>query len=66
MEFKQTAFLNHISNVIPNYEKKQTEKEGNRIKTQNPELRNNAILGKSIENPMNKFNVKTVTNRKVT
>ena len=39
-------------------------KEGNKIKKQNIKLRNNVIFGKSIENPMNKVDVKIVTARK--
>ena len=39
-------------------------KEGNKIKKQNVKLRNNVIFGKSIENPMNKVDVKIVTARK--
>ena len=31
---------------------------------QNAKLRNNAIFGKSIENPMNRLDVKFVTTRK--
>ena len=39
-------------------------KEGNKIKKQNIKLRNNVIFGKSIENPMNKVDLKIMTARK--
>ena len=40
---------------------REAEKEVNKIKKQNPRLRNDAIFGKLIENPMNKVDVKIVT-----
>ena len=43
---------------------KQVEKEGNKIKKENAKLRNNAIFGTLIENALNIFDVKIVTNRK--
>ena len=43
---------------------RKAEKEDNKIKKRNVKLRNNAIFGKSIENPMNKVEVKIVTTRK--
>ena len=43
---------------------RKAEKEGNKIKKRNAKLRNNAIFGKSIENPMNKVEIKIVTTRK--
>ena len=43
---------------------RRAEKEGNKIKKQNAKLRNNATLGKSIENSMNKVDIKLVTTRK--
>ena len=46
------------------YLQRQAEKEGNKIKKQNHKLRNNAIFGKSIENLMNKVDIKMVSTRK--
>ena len=43
---------------------REAEKKGDKIKNQNAKLRNNAIFGKSIENLMNKIDVKIVTTRK--
>ena len=43
---------------------KRSKKEGNKTKKQNSNLRNNAIFGRSIENPKNKVDVKIVTTRK--
>ena len=40
--------------------RRETEKESNKIKMQNAKLRNNAIIGKSFENPMNKADIKIV------
>ena len=37
---------------------KEAEKEGNKINKQNGKLRNNAIFGKSIKNPMSKVDMK--------
>ena len=37
---------------------KEAEKESNKIKKQNGKLRTNAIFGKSIENPINKIDIK--------
>ena len=42
---------------------KKAEKEANKVKKQNSKLRNNAIFGKSIENPMSKVDLKIVTTR---
>ena len=43
---------------------KEVEKEGSKIKTQNTKLRNNALFGKSIENPVKKVDVKIINTRK--
>ena len=43
---------------------KEAEKETNKIKKQNSKLRNSAIFGKSIENPMNKIGLNIMTTRK--
>ena len=43
---------------------REAEKEGNKIKKQNAKLRNNGIFGRSIENPINKIDVKTATTGK--
>ena len=43
---------------------READKESNKVKKQNAKLRKNAIFGKSIENPMNKLDVETVTTRK--
>ena len=42
---------------------REAEKEGNKIKKQNSKLRNKAIFGKSIENPIYKVDVKIVTTK---
>ena len=39
-------------------------KEDNQIKKQKPKLRNNALFDRSIENPMNKIDLKIVITRK--
>ena len=44
--------------------RREAENEGNKIKKQNAKLRSNAIFGRSIENPINKVDVKIVTIRK--
>ena len=44
---------------------REAEKEGNIVKKQNTKLRNNTVFGKSIENPMDKVDVKVVTTRKL-
>ena len=44
--------------------RREAEKESNKIKTQNAKLQNNAIFGRSLENPVNKVDVKTVNTRK--
>ena len=64
MEFKQTAFL--LKPYIERYTKlrKQEEKEGNKIKNGNAKLRNNDAFGKSLENSVNKLDVKIVISRK--
>ena len=63
LEFKQEPFLKpyikHNTDL-----RRESEKEGNKIKKQNSKLRNNSIFGKSIENPVNKVDVKIVTTRK--
>ena len=43
---------------------REAEKEGEKIKNENVRLRNNAIFGKSIENPMKKFDITIVTTKK--
>ena len=43
---------------------REAEKEGKKIEKQNARLRNNAIFGKSMENPMNKVGIKIKTTRK--
>ena len=43
---------------------KEVEKEGSKIKKQNTKLRNNALFGKSIENPVKKVDVKIINTRK--
>ena len=62
LEFKKEPFLK------PYIERNtdlpiEAEKERNKIKRQNAKLRNNAIFGKSMENPMKKVDVKIVTTR---
>ena len=42
---------------------KRNRKKGNKIKNQNPKLRNNAIFVKPIQNPMNKIDVNIVITR---
>ena len=63
LKFKLVPFLKqHIErNTVL---QREAEKEGNKIKKQNAKLRNNAIFGKSTENPLNKVAVKLVTTRK--
>ena len=43
---------------------KAIRKKGNKIKNQNAPLRNSTLFSKSIENPVNKFDVKIVPSRK--
>ena len=43
---------------------REAEKEDNQIKKQKPKLRNNALFGRLIENPMNKIDLKIVITRK--
>ena len=63
MEFKQEPFLKPY--IERNIElQREAEEENNKIKTQNAELRNNAIFDKLIETSMNKIYVKFVTSRK--
>ena len=45
--------------------RREAEKEGKKIKKQNAKLRNNAVFGKSIENPMNKVDLNIATIRKL-
>lgn len=45
---------------------KEAQKEVKKIKKQNAKLRKNTIFDTSIENPVNKVDVKTVTTRKKT
>ena len=42
----------------------EAEKEGNKNKKQNTKLRNNAVVGKLIKNPMNKVDVNVVATTK--
>ena len=44
--------------------KEKQKKKATKTKKQNAELRNNAVFGKSIENPTSKLDVKSVTTRK--
>ena len=44
---------------------REAKKEGNIVKKQNTKLRNSTVFGKSIENPMDKVDVKVVTTRKL-
>ena len=43
---------------------KEVEKEGSKIKKQDTKLRNNALFGKSIENPVKEVDVKIINTRK--
>ena len=63
LEFKQEPFLEPYIEGNTDLGR-ETKKEGNKIKKQNSKLRNSAIFGKSIENPMFKVDVKIVTTRK--
>ena len=44
--------------------KEKQKKKVTKAKKQNAYFRHNAVFGKSIENPMSKFGVKSVTTRK--
>ena len=59
MEFKQSAFLKPY--IDYNTELLKQAEESNKIKKQSIKLRNNTIFGKSVENPMNTFNVKVLS-----
>ena len=62
LKFKPEPFLK--ANIECNTDlQREAEKEDNKIKKQNAELRNNAIYGKSMENPMNKVDVDIVTTK---
>ena len=64
MGFKLTAFFKTYiehNKELP----KQAEKEGKKIKKQKYKLRNSAIFSISIKNPKNTFDVKILTNRKM-
>ena len=62
LKFKPEPFLK--ANIECNTDlQRQVEREDNKIKKQNAELRNNAMYGRSIENPMNKVNVDIVTTK---
>lgn len=64
MEFKQEALLNPY--IERNTElQKETEKLGKKIKHKNAKLTHNAIIGKWIENPMHKVDVKIITTKKI-
>ena len=43
---------------------READKEGNKIKNQNTKFENNAMIGKSIESLLNKFNVKVLSTKK--
>ena len=63
LEFKQEPFLKPYierNTDLP----REAEKKCYKIKKQKAQLRNNAIFGKWIENPMNKADVKIVATRK--
>lgn len=62
--FIQTAFLKSYIKYRTEL-RKHTGKEGKKIKKQNTKLKNNAICGKSIETPMNKFDLKIVDRWKI-
>ena len=63
LELKQEPFLKAY--IDWNTElRRGAKKERNKIKKQNAKLRNNAIFSKSIENIMNKVDVRIVTTRK--
>ena len=62
LEFKREPFLKPYIECNRDL-LRETEKEGNKIKKPNAKSRNNAIFGKSIENPMTKFDVKVVNSR---
>ena len=63
LEFKQESFLKPYIERNTEF-RKETEKEGNKIKKQNAKLRSSAISGKSIENPMNNVDAKILTTRR--
>ena len=62
-EFKRAPFFKPFIKRNTDLQR-ETEKEGSKIKKQNAKLGNNAIFGKSIENPTNKLDVKIMTSRK--
>ena len=65
-EFKQEPFLNNFcftTNTIQVCEEKQ-KKESKKIKNQNAKLINNAMVGNSKENTINKVDVKGFATRK--
>ena len=63
LELKQKSYLKPY--IECNIElQREAEKEGNKIKKQNAKLRNSGIFGRSIENPINKIDVKTATTGK--
>ena len=60
MELKQIASLKPYIKLNSEFQK-QADRETNEQITK---FKNNAIFGKSTENPMNRFDVNIVTNRK--
>ena len=67
LDFKQKGIPKPYIECNTELQRK-AEKEGYRVKTktnnkkQNAKLRNNAIFGKSIENPMNKYKLRPLEN----